>query len=105
MFLKADKRYPISVEQDTPDVPNDGRFHVRNEGAIVLSTAVLDYAMLTFDELREEHRILRGDPDPRQTLAKESANRDVTRMRGEAIGKTQARKARAGGPGGSGGVG
>lgn len=105
MYSKIDKRYPLSVEQDTPSVPDDGRYHVLNEGQIVLSTAVLDYALLTFDELREVHRVARGDADPKQILANESAHRDVTRMRGEAIGKTQARKAKAGGPGGSGGVG
>ena len=51
---------------------------------------------MTLDELREAHRIARGDADPKQTLANESAHRDLNRMRGEAIGKTQARKAKAG---------
>ena len=105
MILKADKRYPVSVEQDTPEVPNDGRFHVLDDGVVVLSTAVLEYALLTFEERKEAHRVARGDADPKDILARENAQRDVSRMRSEAIGKTQARKAKAGGPGGSGGVG
>ena len=103
MYEKRDARYPLAIEQGTATVPADGKFHVVVNNKIVLSTKVLDYAILTFKEKREELRISEGDPDPTVLLARERANREVRAMRGEAVGGRE-RRNRGGGRGGRGGV-
>jgi hypothetical protein len=103
MYEKRHPRYPLSIEQGTAAVPDDGQYHIVVGGQIVLSTRVFDLAKITFDEQREELRIASGDPDPREVLRKESAAREVSALRSESS-TLQAKKSRRGGPGGRGGV-
>jgi hypothetical protein len=104
VYEKRHPRYPLSIEQGTDTVPDDGQYHVVVNGQIVLSTRVFDLAKITFDEQREELRIAAGDPDPREILRRESGAREVSALRAESAGR-QAKRSRRGGPGGSGGVG
>jgi hypothetical protein len=103
MYEKRHPRYPLSIEQGTATVPDDGQYHVVVNGQIVLSTRVFDLAKITFDEQREELRIASGDPDPREIIRKESGARDVRALRAEST-TSQSKKSRRGGPGGRGGV-
>jgi hypothetical protein len=104
MYEKRHHRYPLSIEQGTSAVPDDGQYHLIVNNEIVLSTRVLEYAKITFYEQREELRIAAGHPDPREILRRESGMRDVSALRSESSSH-QAKKSRRGGPGGSGGVG
>lgn len=104
MYEKRHPRYPLSIEQGTGIVPDDGQYHVVVNNQIVLSTRVFDLAKITFDEQREELRIAAGHPDPREILRRESGMREVSALRSESSSR-QAKKSRRGGPGGSGGVG
>jgi hypothetical protein len=103
MYEKRHPRYPLSIEQGTAAVPNDGQYHVVVDGQVMLSTRVFDLAKITFDEQKEELRIAAGDPDPREILRRESGMRDVSALRAESS-TLQSRKSRRGGPGGRGGV-
>ena len=103
MYEKRHPRYPLSIEQGTATVPDDGQYHVVVNGQIVLSTRVFDLAKITFDEQREELRIAAGDPDPREIIRRESGARDVNALRSEGT-TVQSKKNRRGGPGGRGGV-
>jgi hypothetical protein len=103
VYEKRHPRYPLSIEQGTGTVPDDGQYYVVVNGQIVLSTRVFDLAKITFDEHREELRIAAGDPDPREILRRESGAREVRALRAESTSR-QARKSRRGGPGGRGGV-
>lgn len=102
-FEKRDKRYPVSIESGTADVPDDGRYHVVDSGEIVLSTAVLEYAQIEFEERREAHRVAQGAPDPRELLARERVHKELRAMRGEGVA-SRGRRNRGGGPGGRGGT-
>jgi hypothetical protein len=102
VYEKRDRRYPLSIEMGTPAVPADGKYHVVDRGEVVLSTAVLDYALIEFDERRERHRIAAGHPDPLQLRQQERARQTLTAMRREAV--TQRGKRGKGGKGGRGGV-
>jgi len=103
-FRKDDRRYPVSIQRATPDVPDDGKYHVLDDGVIVLSTGVLDLAQITFDERRERHRIAAGHPDPGELLRQESGLRAAQSLRGDSI-RHQSRRSSRGGPGGRVGVG
>jgi hypothetical protein len=103
MYEKRHPRYPLSIEQGTAAVPDDGQYHVVVNNQIVLSTRVLELAKITFDEQREELRIAAGHPDLREILRKESGMRDVSALRSESS-TVQSKKNRRGGPGGRGGV-
>ena len=50
----ADERHGLSVEKGTPNVPDDGRFHVLVDGAIHLSTRVEAAALAEFEDLKGE---------------------------------------------------
>ncbi|APE16757.1 hypothetical protein BOH72_17430 [Mycobacterium sp. WY10] len=52
----TDAKYGISIQRGTPQVPDDDRYHVIVDGAIVLSTRVEAAAIAEFDELREQRR-------------------------------------------------
>lgn len=103
MYEKRHPKYPLSIEQGTPNVPDDDQYHVVVQGKVFLSTRVLDYARITYEEQREALRIAAHDPDPREVLRRESAGRDLRGLRAEGIAQ-RTRKDR-GGPGGRGGVG
>jgi hypothetical protein len=104
VYEKRHPRYPLSIEQGTATVPDDGQYHVVVNGQIVLSTRVFDLAKITFDEQKEELRIARGDPDPREILRKESASRDVGSLRAHSAALQAKKTSRRGGKGGRGGV-
>jgi hypothetical protein len=104
MYQKRHLRYPLSIEQGTDIVPDDGQYHVVVNNQIVLSTRVFDLAKITFDEQREELRMAAGDPDPREILRRESAMRDVSALRSESSSLQAKKTSRRGGPGGRGGV-
>jgi hypothetical protein len=76
---------------------------VVDDGHVVLSTAVFDYALLEFTERRERHRVAAGHPDPSELLRREQSARAIGEMRRESVSKREKRN-RGGGPGGSGGV-
>ncbi len=44
----------LAIEQNTPNVPNDGRFHVLHDGAVVASYPSLKRARDRFQQLKEE---------------------------------------------------
>lgn len=102
MYEKHHPKYSLSIEQGTSVVPGDNQYHVLVNGEIILSTRVFDFAKITYDEQREALRIAAGDPDPREILRKESADRDVRALRADGVAQ-QFRKDRSG-PGGRGGV-
>lgn len=103
MYKKVDKRYPVAIQSGTADVPNDGKYHVVDNGDIVLSTAVLEYAELRYAELRESHRVAAGHPDPAEILARERAHKEMRALRAEGV-NSQERRNRGKGPGGRSGV-
>ncbi len=103
MYEKRHPKYSLSIEQGTAAAPDDGQYHVILNGKIVLSTRVLEFAKITYEEQREELRIAAGDPDPREIIRRETAGRDVRQLRSDGIAR-QFRKDRSG-PGGRGGVG
>jgi hypothetical protein len=102
MYEKRHPRYSLSIEQGTLNVPDDDQYHVVVNGEILLSTRVLDYAQITYEEQREELRVAAGDPDPREIIRRETAARELKALRSESVAKT---KNHGGGPGGRGGVG
>jgi len=102
VYEKRHHKYALSIEQGTSAVPDDGQYHVIVNGEIILSTRVFDYAKIIYDEQKEELRVAAGDPDPREILRRESAGRDLRRLKAEGIAQ-RTRKDR-GGPGGRGGV-
>jgi hypothetical protein len=102
-YSKVHRRYPVAVLQGTGDVPDDGKYHVVVGDSIVLSTAVLDYALLTFEEQVEAQRIAAGHPDPAVLRAKERAHKDVRAMRAAGIAE-RGKRNQGGGAGGRGGV-
>jgi hypothetical protein len=103
LYIKKHPKYSISIEEGTGSVPDDGQFHVVVDGDIVLSTRVLDYARIIYDERREEIRVSRGDPDPKKIIQAEEAKRNMRAMRGDAVAD-RARRNQGGGAGGRGGV-
>jgi hypothetical protein len=102
MCEKKHPRYPLSIEQGTAAVPDDGQYHVLVNGKIVLSTRVFDYAKIIYEEQKEELREAAGDPDPREVLRRENAGRDARALRADGIAARV--KKDQGGPGGRGGV-
>jgi hypothetical protein len=104
MFEKRHHKYALSIEQGTPNVPDDDQYHVIVNGKVILSTRVFDLAKITYDEQREELRIASGDPDPHEIIRRESARREMRAMRAEAV-TGRAKRNQGGGPGGRGGVG
>lgn len=104
MYEKRHHKYHLSIEQGTLGVPDDDQYHVLVNGKVILSTRVLDYAKITYEEQREELRIAAGDPDPREMLRRESAMRDVRNLQAESSSQQSKKNSRRGGPGGRGGV-
>jgi hypothetical protein len=102
MYEKRHPKYPLSIEQGTSTVPNDGLYHVVVNGSIILSTKVFELAKIIYEEQREELRIAAGDPDPREIIRRETAAREHRAIRSESVSRT---KHHGGGPGGRGGVG
>src|SRR5260370_3179033 len=102
MYEKRHPKYSLSIEQGTPAVPDDDQYHVLVNGRLVLSTRVLDYAKITYEEQKEELRIAARDPDPREILRRENAGRDLRALRADA--GTNRAKLDRGGPCGRGGV-
>lgn len=88
----TDERNSLSVEKGTENVPDDGRFHVLVDGAIVLSTRVEAAAVAEFEDLKDQRnadrdrrrRELRGDAAyemMRSQSWKEKGARDAKRGR------------------------
>jgi hypothetical protein len=102
MYEKRHPKYPLSIEQGTATVPDDGQYHVIVNGEIILSTKVFDLAKIIYEEQREELRVAAGDPDPREIIRGETAARERRAIRSESVART---KHHGGGRGGRGGVG
>jgi hypothetical protein len=81
MYEKRHSKYDLSVEQGTPAVPDDDQYHVLVNGKVILSTKVLDYTMITYEEQTGKLRIAAGDPDPHEIIRRESASRDLRALR------------------------
>jgi hypothetical protein len=103
VYQKRHAKYPISIEEGTDSVPGDGKYHVLVAGEIVLSTPVLEYARIVYEEKREEIRVSRGDPDPADIIRAEEARRNRRGMRRDGIADRM-RRNQGSGPGGRGGV-
>lgn len=102
MYEKRHPKYPLSIEQGTETVPDDGLYYVIVSGNTILSTRVLELAKIVYDEQREELRKAAGDPDPREIIRSEMAAREHRAIRSESVART---KHHGGGKGGRGGVG
>jgi hypothetical protein len=102
-YTKTSKRYHVSIQQGTNVVPADGKYHVVFEGKIILSTKVLDYALLVFDEKVDECRKNAGHPDPVALRQQEDATRTLRALRADGVSARE-RRNRGSGPGGRGGI-
>lgn len=97
-YDRSDLKHGVAVKKGTPDVPDDGRFHVVVDGTIVASTSVEAAALIEYDERRAAR--MTG----RHRLEAERAFTDAQRFKNEVLGDKAARKSKQGGRG-KGGVG
>jgi hypothetical protein len=95
----------LAVEQGTPNVPDDGRFHVTRDGIPVQSSASEAVAIAHLELLDEELRAANPNlVDPSEVRRRESASRDASAIRGGIVARTKAKNSQTGGKGGRGGV-
>lgn len=99
----------LSVERGTPDVPDDGRYHVVVSGDITLSSASQRKAVEFYRSERDRLFAIHGRPAPpqwdrEQWLKEERVNNDIRAMRSEWQSTVGANAKRKGGKGGRGGV-
>lgn len=97
--VRQNRSLRISLEKGTPQVPNDGQYHLIADGEVIESTPVLALAEILYQELAEE----RSAP-ARERLAREMAHRDIQAMRSESFERRAANERKTGGRGGRGGV-
>lgn len=91
---RNDAKYGLSIQRGTPEVPNDGRYHVVVDSEIVLSTKVEAAAIAEFDELREQRRAPR-----RELMRKEVGDATFRAMRSAGWAEKCQRDSRRGGRG------
>jgi hypothetical protein len=95
--------FGLTVEIGTPDVPADGRFHVRQHGVTEYSSANKELAVAQFEVLRDAAKASSGI-DPQDRLKKEQGFRDILAVRGEATRRRVSQEQSKGGKGGRSGV-
>jgi hypothetical protein len=91
-WVKADAKCGVSIERGTPEVPDDGRYHVVVDGEIVLSTNVEAAALAEFEDIREQRRA-----PQRARLREEQAEAAYRAMRDAFWDKKITRDSRKGG--------
>ena len=77
---EIDRKRSLALKRGTPDVPNDGRFHVIQDGEVVFSTRVESAARIDFQERREVRM-----SDSRAKLAAEAADQDARRFKNDVL--------------------
>ena len=95
----------LSLERGTDDVPDDGRFHVLRDGAVVYTSESQADALRQYRELRD--RLLPATEkgvDVRRMMEREVAEQEANRFLAESRRAKRARALKKGGKGGSGGV-
>lgn len=93
-WVKSDPKHNVSIQRETENVPNDGRYHVVVDGEIVLSTKVEAAALVEFED-RCEARKAHG----RALLRREREASDANSHRRGAWAEKSARDSRKGGRG------
>jgi hypothetical protein len=95
----------LSLERGTEDVPDDGRFHVVRDGAVVYTSESQRDALRQYRDLRD--RLLppteRG-VDVKKIIEREVAEQEANRFLADSRRAKRARALKKGGKGGSGGV-
>jgi len=88
----ADRRHGVGIQRGTPEVPDDGRYHVVVDGEIVFSTKVEAAAIAEYDDIRDQRR----GPSWKR-LQEEKADAAYQAMREAFWHKKMTRDARKGG--------
>lgn len=109
MFKEAVPHLGVSLEQGTPDVPDDGQYHVVHNGAVVFSAVSQRKATVEYQRIRDE---LRKDdpgtgwtpPTREERLRREKAESDLYAVRADSYRRREGIDQRKGGKGGRGGV-
>lgn len=91
-WVESDQRYGVSVQRGTPDVPDDGRYHVVVDGEIVLSTRVEAAALAEYHDIKDQRQAPR-----KKRLQEEKAEAAYQSMREAFWNKKVTRDARKGG--------
>lgn len=65
-FKQAMPSLQLSVERGTPDVPDDGRFHVVVAGQIRFSSPSERHALSFYREERDRLYVVHGRPEPEE---------------------------------------
>lgn len=96
----------LSIERNTPSVPQDGRFHILMKGTIVASFRSLRQAEARFAELKRELGIPQSKKSSEQEQRDPIAREHIERLldAAEAYWSESHRYRKRGGPGGRGGV-
>lgn len=95
----------LSVQKGTPPVPDDGKYHLMDDGEIVYSTANEAIALAQL-EVREEEKAAANPQltSPRELLRRESAFSDIMGVKGDAKTRRTSQEQAKGGKGGRSGV-
>ena len=95
----------LSLERGTEDVPDDGRFHVVRDGAVLYSSESQRDALRHYRDLRD--RLLpptESGVDVKRIMEREVAEQEANRFLADSRRAKRARALKKGGKGGSGGV-
>jgi hypothetical protein len=95
----------LSLERGTDDVPDDSRFHIIMQGAVIFSSESEREALGKYRELRD--RLLPSTDrsvDVKKILEREVAEQEARRFLADSSRAKRAKALRKGGKGGSGGV-
>ena len=95
----------LSLERGTEEVPDDGRFHVVRDGAVVYTSQSQEDALRQYRDLRDQllPRTETG-VDVKRIIEREVAEHEANRFLADSRRSKRARALKKGGKGGSGGV-
>jgi hypothetical protein len=108
MYRQSIPKLGLSVERETPSVPDDGKFHVLLNGEDVFTSikekdAVKEYCRLK--AVLGVEMAKKTPADAKAALRREIEDRQMTAFMAESAQQKRSKAVRKGGKGGSGGVG
>jgi hypothetical protein len=93
-YMRAERKYGLSVEKGTDRVPDDGKYHLLVDDEIVLSTPVEALALAEMEEAKATRQA-----QGRELLQREMAASDVRAFRAGNYAEKHGRDQRKGGRG------
>ncbi len=104
-YEKRIKYLGISLEKGTPNVPDDGRYHVLDGTSTYYSTGSLTLAEAHLEMLEDEKKAAHPElKNPRDLIRAEAAFSDIMGVKGDAKNRRTSQEQAKGGKGGRSGV-